>query len=107
MALAEAVQGARYVAQQITWSDSDGNAVDLIGATLTGYISDRNGASIRAIDGTLAIVTAASGIFTWAYGVVDVGTVGVFQVQFIATYGSGLKDKTILANWRVNEAIDE
>jgi hypothetical protein len=33
--------------------------------------------------------------------------VGVFQVQFIATYGSGLKDKTILANWRVNEAIDE
>ena len=105
MALADAVEGARYVAQQITWSDSDGNAVDLTGATLTGYIKP-NGGSTRAIDGTLSLVTAASGIFSWAYGSTDVGTTGHFLVQFIATYGGGLKDKTLLTPWKVNAAID-
>lgn len=105
MALADAVQGARYVAQQITWSDGDGNAVDLTGATLTGWISDENGRSVE-VDGDLTVTTPASGIFTWAYGATDVGQAGEFLVQFRAVYGGGLADKTLIQSWTVAPAID-
>lgn len=106
MALANAVQNARYAAQQITWSDGDGNAVDLTGATLTGFVQDANG-RIRTIDGTLALVTAASGIFSWTYGANDVATPGDYLVQFVATYAGGQSDKTLLYEWRVFEALDD
>lgn len=107
MALANAIQNARYAAQQITWSDADSNAVNLTDSTLTGFIQDANG-RIRAIDGTLELVTAASGIFSWAYGANDVATPGDYLVQFVATYdGNPLPDKTLLYEWTVHEAIDD
>lgn len=106
MALADAIQNARYAAQQITWTDADGNGVDLTGATVTGFIQDANG-RIQAIDGTLALVTAASGIFSWTYGSNDVATPGDYLVQFVATYGGGQTDKTLLYEWQVYEALDD
>lgn len=107
MALADAVVGARYIAQQITWTDEDGTVVDLTGSTITGYkrLIGGSGAKV-ALDGTLSLVTAASGIFSWAYGAVDVGVAGQYEVQFIATYGGGLKEKTLKMNWLVHEALD-
>lgn len=105
MALAAAVQNARHTAQQITWSDDQGNAVDLTGATLTGYI--KQGGVVRAIDGALALVTAASGVFSWTYGTNDVATDGDAEVQFVATYGGGTKDKTLISPWRVYNALDD
>jgi hypothetical protein len=110
MALADAVQGSRYIAQQITWTDEDGTAVDLTGATLTGRIrslDDRNLAP-RAIDGTLTPdpdQVNNIGDFSWAYGATDVGTAGSFQVQFIATFVGGLSEKTLLEEWTVHAAI--
>lgn len=105
MALADAVQGARKIAQQITWTDEDGTAVDLTNTTLTGFIRPFGGGTTRAIDGTLSLVTAASGIFSWAYGETDVGTAGQFEVQFVATYSDTLTERTLKHAWQVIEAL--
>lgn len=84
MGLSRAIEGAKDTGLQITWTQDDGTAQDLTGATITGVIEDKDGAT-RAITGTLSIVTAASGIFSWAYSAADVATVGRYLVQFKAT----------------------
>jgi hypothetical protein len=104
MALAAAVQNARHTAQAITWTDGDGDAQDLTGATLTGRIMAQNGET-RAIDGTLAITGAAAGEFTWTYGAADVADDGSFRVQFVATYADTLNDKTLMEAWVVKPEI--
>lgn len=86
MSLSPAIVGAINTGQQITWSRQDGTAQDLTGATLTGRMLNTATKSAAAIAGTLAIVTAASGIFSWSYAAGDVATAGVFEVQFRATY---------------------
>lgn len=85
MTLLKAIKGARHTGQLITWTRDDGTPQNLTGATLTGTIQATDGAT-RAIDGTLTVVTPASGIFSWAYGPADVGTAGEFLVIFKATY---------------------
>lgn len=85
MTLPRAIAGARNTGLQITWTQEDGTAQNLTGATLTGTIEDKDGVT-RSITGTLALVTAASGIFSWAYSAADVATVGRYLVQFKATY---------------------
>jgi len=107
MALADAVQGARYIAQQVTWTDEDGTAVDLTGATITGYKRHARTKEVTPLDGTFTLVTPASGIFSWAYGEDDVETPGTYHVQFIATYGGGLAEKTLMASWTVYDALDD
>lgn len=108
MALSFAVEGARYIAQSITWTDEDGTAVDLTGAVLSGRIRNTATGVVTAIDGTLtpdADQATNPGVFTWAYGTNDVGTVGLFEVQFIATFGS-LTEKTLLEKWQVYDALE-
>lgn len=100
MALQNAVQGDQHTAQTITWS-AGGAVKVLTGATITGTITDSAGTT-RAITGTLTVTVGASGIFTWAYGAADTGTVGNFQVQFTATYvADSLFDSTFLTSWVV------
>src|SRR3989304_2867247 len=106
MGLSNAVQGARYIPQQITWTDEDGTAVNLTGATLTGKLKNMATGGITSNDGTLAIGTAPAGIFSWTYGSLDGGTVGNFSVQFIATYAGPLTEKTLTEPWRVYDAFD-
>lgn len=102
MALADAIYGAKRPSQVITWTREDGSAEDLSGATLTGYVRSLRTGTTRAIDGTLTLTTAASGIFTWAYGDNDVGEAGDFEVQFVASFGSvPTPAKTKIAPWRV------
>lgn len=106
MSLSSAVQGARYTGQRITWRDKDGDAQNLTGATLTGRLRNRETGVARAIDGTLTVDgDATEGVFVWAYGATDVSEAGKFDAQFIATYGGGLADKTMLERWTVVEAI--
>lgn len=105
MALASAVQHARKRAQTITWTDEDGTAINLTGATITGII-DRGGVQ-TAITGTLALVTAASGIFSWTYSAADVAQAGSFHVQFRAKYSSDtLSEISYRTQWRVLPAFD-
>lgn len=104
MGLSRAIQGARNTGQQITWTQDDGPTQDLTGATLSGTIEDKDG-NTSAITGTLAVVTAASGVFSWAYSAADIATVGRFLVQFKADYGSGLYDLSYPEVWVVERAL--
>jgi hypothetical protein len=106
MALPNAVQGGKRPSPLITWSDDDGDAIDLSGATITARLMDANTGMVRDADGTFTITDAAGGVFRWDLGTTDVGTAGTFQVQFIATFGSNpTPAKTFLARWRVLAAI--
>jgi hypothetical protein len=105
MALSDSVQGARHTAQRVTWLDKDGDPQDLTGATLTGRLLNRAAGTAAAIDGVLTAIDPAAGIFTWAYGTADVSTPGTFDAQFIATYGDGKADKTLVEKWIVHRAI--
>lgn len=106
MALASAVQGARHTAQRITWTDAEGDAQDLTGATLTGRRVRIPTGEAAAITGTLVVVApATAGVFDWAYSAADVAAAGAYRVQFVATYGDGLNDKTLVEKWVVEPAI--
>jgi hypothetical protein len=106
MALADAVAGAIRPAQVITWTRADDTAEDLTGATLTGFIRNHETDVTRAIAGTLAVTTAASGIFTWTYVAADVADAGLHDVQIVATFASGLTPaKTFTGQWRVRAAL--
>lgn len=105
MALSNAVQNARHTPQVITWQDNDGEPLNLYGGSLSGRVRDLATLTARNIDGTLTIIDGPAGVFQWAYGTLDVGTAGAFEVQFIATFGGGLADRTLNEPWRVIEAI--
>jgi len=108
MTLSAGIVGARHTAQRITWMQEGGTTgYVLTGATITARIQDRNGIG-RAADGVFTPdpdQVTNPGVFTWAYGVLDVGTAGIFQVQFIATYVDAKNDKTYHAEWKVDEAL--
>jgi len=105
MALAPAVQHARKRLQTITWKDDDGNAIDLTGATITGIV-ERGGVQ-TAITGTFALVTAASGIFSWTFSAADVAQAGTNFVQFRAKYASDSKSEiSYRTQWRVLPAFN-
>jgi hypothetical protein len=101
MTLGIAIQGARLPDQVVTWLLADRTPLNLTGATLAGTIND--GTTTRAIDGTLTVVDGPAGIFRWAYGVLDVGTAGSFDVQITATFAGGLA-RTMITPWRVARA---
>jgi len=106
MGLAAAVQGARRPSQTITWSDENGTALDLTGATITARIRNTTANTTVASDGAFTVVTAASGIFRWDYSTADVATAGDFEVQFTATFEAGLTPaRTIVAPWSVLKSI--
>jgi hypothetical protein len=106
MALPDAVQGGKRPSPLITWSDNDGAAVDLTGATITARIQDANTGTARDADGVFTITNAAGGVFRWDLGTTDVGTAGTYKVQFVAVFGSApTPAKTFLARWRVLAAI--
>lgn len=103
--LAPAVQHSRKRSQTITWEDEDHIAIPLDGATITGII-ERNGVQ-TSITGALAVVTAASGIFSWTYSAADVAQHGTFFVQFRAKYSSDkLSEISYRTQWRVFPAFD-
>lgn len=79
-----AVQGATKAPLQLTWTDATGAAVNLTGAELTAVMT-QDRVTVRAVTGTLALVTAASGIFSWDFSDADLATPGVWEVQFTAT----------------------
>lgn len=111
MAIASVAQGARHIAQQITWKERDSSndlqPVDLSGSTITGHKKSKDG-TVVSCDGSFGFETDGSdGIFNWTYGAVDVGTAGNFEVMFVATYGDSTKDKTTVEQWKVTEAFDE
>jgi len=106
MALADAIQGAKRPSQLITWTDQDGNAVDLTGATITARIRNMATGATVAADGAFVLVTPSNGVFRWDYGTTDVATAGFYKVTFTATFASGVTPaKTLSEKWVVHEAV--
>jgi hypothetical protein len=103
MALDTAIEGSRHTPQTITFARADEATQNLTGATLTGTIKNIRTGVERAITGTLALGTAASGIFTWAYSAGDL-VAGDYQVQFVATYGDATIDRSAWVDWTVQPA---
>ncbi len=99
MALETAIQDASHITQTITWKNTAGDPLPLTDATITGTIRNSAGV-VRAIDGDLDLITAADGIFKWTYGTLDIGTAGIFMVQFIATYSTN-NARSFLQQWTV------
>jgi len=100
------VVGDRKRTMTITWTDTNEVAVDLTGATITGEIKNMSTSAETSISGTLALVTAASGIFSWARSAADVATVGDYLVRFVATYTGPLDTKSFAAYWRVKDEFE-
>lgn len=105
MALPKAVQGEKGRVITIT---AYKNRVTLevqalTGATMTGKIETLPGPTytVRAISGTLALLDAANGTFTWTWDATDTGTAGKYTIQFIATIGSTVIYKSYPAPWEV------
>ncbi len=106
MALGDAAKGARHTPQTITWQDADGDAWTLTSSTITGTTRPERGGTARAITGTLALIDSGNnGQFNWTYSALDIGTVGVFWVQFKATFAGGKYDLSKKAKFEVLEAI--
>ena len=105
MALGDAIKGARHTAQTITWLDEDGDAWTLTSSVITGMMRPERGGTSRAITGTLVLVgTGSTGQFNWTYSAADIGTVGVFWVQFKATFTSTY-DLSKKAKFEILEAL--
>ena len=104
MALSNAVQGATHTAQQINWVDGDGDPLNLTGATVTARILDLATGTARAATGTMEVIDAPAGLFSWVYSAADVTTAGAFNVQFVATFGA-TSDKSLAELWEVEAAI--
>ena len=104
MALSNAVEGARHTAQRIVWADGDGDPLNLTGATITARIKDLDTGAARAATGTMEVVTAEAGLFSWVYSSADVATAGAYHVQFVATFGAA-NDKSLAELWEVEAAI--
>lgn len=106
MALADAIAGGKRPSQVITWTDEDGTAFDLSGATITARIKNIVTGVTTDADGVLTITSAATGVFRWDYGTNDVLVAGLFEVQFTAAFGSTpTPARTLSAPWLVHEAI--
>lgn len=101
MSLQPAVEGARHTAQTITFARADEATQNLTDATITATIRDVRTGIETAATGTFTLVTATSGIFSWAYSAGDVATAGQYQVQFKATYADLSFDRSEWQDWIV------
>ena len=87
-AIGPLMQGQAGVVMTFTLTDLSGTAVNLTGLTITGTITNNQTKATAALQGAIALVTPASGIFSWTTHADDVGTAGSFKVIF--TVGTSL-----------------
>ena len=87
-AIGPLMQGQAGVVMTFTLTDLGGTAVNLTGLTITGTITNNQTKATAALQGAIALVTPASGIFSWTTHADDVGTAGSFKIIF--TVGASL-----------------
>jgi hypothetical protein len=102
MVIPDAVQGGTHTPRSFTWTRGDGSAQDLTGATLSGTKKNiRTGEVTDLADGSLTIVSAAAGTFTWTLDPADVAEAGAYDVQFLATYAADNVEVSMIGRWLV------
>ena len=87
-AIGPLMQGQAGVVMTFVLTDLAGTAVNLTGLTITGTITNNQTKATAALQGAIALVTPASGIFSWTTDADDVGTAGEFTLIF--TIGSSM-----------------
>jgi hypothetical protein len=105
MSRLSAVRGARAIVRDLPWQDSEGDPLDLTGATLSGKLYHIDSDLAQPIDGVLTIVDPANGRFTWELGEDDVAIAGDFLVEFDALFPGGLVEKSMTLAFRVHPDI--
>lgn len=68
-----------------TLQDANGNAINLVGASVRFHMRKMHGAN-PVIDAEATVVTAASGIVRYNWLAADTATVGTYQAEFEVTY---------------------
>lgn len=104
MAIPSAVEGEKgRVITFTAYKKGTETVQDITGATMTGIIETIPGPdyTVRAVSGTLAVVSGTAGTFSWTWNTTDTGTDGKFTVQFIATIGSTVIYKSFPQPWEV------
>jgi len=105
MALPETVQGSTHSALLITCRRKDDSVLDITGATITARMKNKVSGTIEDIAGDLDLVDPTGGQFRWTFDATDLDTVGVFKVQFTATYSDSTIERSIAEDWEVLEAF--
>ncbi len=112
MGLPTVIEGSNHRPLELTWDlvDQKGafvKVLNLTGATLSAYIKEANSTDPPApVSGTLNVVSAVDGTFTWQFGASDIATRGTYEVQFIATFADTTKDRSFKETFIVEDALD-
>lgn len=106
MALSNAIQGANHTGQKVIWSYERGEPVDLTNSVITAKKRIQNTKVVTDVAGQFALVDPMEGVFNWPYAPTDIDTVGVYQIQFIATYTDETLEKSMIEQFTVKEALD-
>jgi len=80
------VIGQTHPVWQLPWTDTDGAAVDLTGATLTATIKAEGASASAPTKNTPTVFTANPGVVRYVVNATEVSAPGTYLVQFIATY---------------------
>lgn len=80
--------GDRLPILRMQLADSSGAAVDLTGATVSFVMGPRGG-GLMTLTGVASVVTAASGVVEFAWGVGDLASAGVYEAEWRATWVNG------------------
>jgi hypothetical protein len=82
------ISGDKLYAWQFTLKDNDDNALDLTGATGTFRAQLETGTAL-AVEGAIALVTAASGICKYTVQAGEFGTAGRYYAEIEVLFTSG------------------
>ena len=91
-----------------TLKDSDGNAVDLTGATVRFHMTERPSEGKTAkVDAAANVDTAASGEVSYDWQSGDTDTVGLYNAEWEVTYSSGKIETFPADGYTVIEVTDD
>jgi hypothetical protein len=79
--------GATHIPLAVTALDDSGNAINLTGATITARIYQNGTAAPGA--GTVVVVNATAGTFTYQFASGDLPAAGTYELQFKILFGDG------------------
>jgi hypothetical protein len=82
--------GSTLPALSVQLLDSTGAGIDLTSATVTMTMRSRSG-SLKIDAGPCSIVTASTGIVSYAWQAEDTDTIGLFDAEFTATFSGGVE----------------
>lgn len=88
---------------QVTLKDGTGTAVNVTGTTIKFSMKNKLTGQLKINEGTVTIVTAASGVVKYTWVAADTDTVGEYEAEFEVTFGGGAIET--FANSKANRLL--